>query len=460
MSFSEKDTAASPAHEKDASLADVSVQHTATGRSSPSAKHSDSESLPPPPEPEEYTIPDGGLKACLAVFGGFLVQFTTFGYASSFGVYQDYYVLQGGFSSSDASWIGSMHLFLLFCMGLPAGLLFDKGLFHYVHTFGTILYVFSMFMLSLANPSHYYELILAQGVGMGLGSGFLLVPAVTIQAQHWKRHRAFAMGFVLAGSASGGIVYPILLNRLFNHPHVGFPWAVRASAFLTLGLLVIAGLCMTTRMPPKKPAAEQETLAQRWRKVARDWVFFITLLGDFLILWGLFFPYFYLQLWSNLHGLDSTFAFYSIAILNAGSVVGRLVPNALADRFGVFNVICPSNVIAGAVLFAFFGATSVGAVVVFALIYGFFSGAFASMITPTLAALTKDPGDMGFRLGLGYFVMSFAILTGSPIDGALLGGERDWAKPIAFSGVVMLAGSATMLVARHFLAKERGTQWV
>ena len=39
-------------------------------------------------------------------------------------------------------------------------------------------------MLSLADTSKYYQLLLSQGIGMGLGGGLVLVPAVSVQAHH------------------------------------------------------------------------------------------------------------------------------------------------------------------------------------------------------------------------------------------------------------------------------------
>ncbi|TFY59369.1 hypothetical protein EVJ58_g5825 [Rhodofomes roseus] len=348
-----------------------------------------------PAAQSDQVIPDGGLWAWLAVIGGALVQFCTFGYSSSFGVYQAYYVLEGGFSSSDASWVGSLQFFLLFFMGLPAGKLFDAGYFRHMQVAGTLLYVFSLFMLSLANPRDYYQIILSQGIGMGIGSGFLLVPAISLQAQHWKKHRSLAMGIVLAGSSCGGIVYPIVLNRLIYHSSAGFPWAVRATGFLTLGLLIIAGSIMTTRMPPK-PSASDSSEWQKFRAVLSDWAYITTLTGAFLVLWGLFFPYFYLQLWSNLHGLSSTISFYTIAILNAGSIAGRLIPNGLADVAGRFNVMCPIAFISTILLFSLFGVKSVAAVVIFAILYGFFSGAIASLFPPVLAGMARHPSEIGY----------------------------------------------------------------
>lgn len=71
-----------------------------------------------------------------------LISFCTFGFASSFGVFQDYYVLAGTSTSSNISWIGSLQLFLLFFVGLPAGRLFDAGYFHPLIFCGSILYLF------------------------------------------------------------------------------------------------------------------------------------------------------------------------------------------------------------------------------------------------------------------------------------------------------------------------------
>ena len=54
-------------------------------------------------------------------------------------------------------------------------------------------------MLSLADPTKYYQLILAQGIGMGIGSGLMFVPTMSVQAHHWRVFRARAMGVVMAG---------------------------------------------------------------------------------------------------------------------------------------------------------------------------------------------------------------------------------------------------------------------
>lgn len=73
----------------------------------------------------------------------FLTVATTFGYANSFGVYQDLYTRSHTASASAISWIGSTQLFFLLAMALPAGKLLDMGYFRTTTLVGSLIYVFS-----------------------------------------------------------------------------------------------------------------------------------------------------------------------------------------------------------------------------------------------------------------------------------------------------------------------------
>ncbi|KAI0728962.1 major facilitator superfamily domain-containing protein [Fomitopsis betulina] len=388
----------------------------------------------PPLSPE---TPDGGLQAWLSVLGGFLVCVATFGYSNSFGVYQDYYVLKGASSSSNVSWIGSLQLFFMFAVGLPAGKIFDQGYFHQILGFGSVLYVFSLFMLSLANPTKYYQLVLAQGIGMGIGSGLMFVPTISVQAHHWRVHRSLAMGIVMTGTGIGGLIFPIMLNRLIND-HTGFAWGVRATAFLDLGLLAIANSVMTTRSPSAKQRGPGPKLDMK--AILTDWPYLVFLLGCVAFSYAKI--YFYLQLWMNVHGLSGTLGFYTIAILNGSSIFGRTLLNMLADKIGPLNVFWPVAIMTAALMFVMFSVTSTGAAIVFSMFYGFFSGGLISMFPPTAARFAEDLHEIGLRIGIAFFIGSFGLLTGTPIAGALYDSGGQWYRPIVFSAVVMVAGAS------------------
>ncbi|KAJ8690333.1 hypothetical protein PTI98_011764 [Pleurotus ostreatus] len=409
---------------------DVETAHTSSLQSLDEKRTSLSSGQPvlklAPPAPQV----DGGKRAWCTLVGGILITTVTFGYSNSFGVYQDIYTRSHAASASSVSWIGSTQLFFLFAVGLPAGKLMDMGYMRYTNIIGTIIYVFSLFMVSLAHTDTYYQVYLAQGLGLGIGAGILYIPALGVQAHHWKRHRGFAMGVVVTGSSMGGIFFPIMLNQLFKSSKVGFEWGVRASAFLVLGILVIANLLISDN-----PSAKDDSEKPSLKNILTDVPYLLASFGLFAISLGIFFPYFYLQLYAILHGVDPNIAFYTLAIMNGAALPGRIFPGLLADRFGPFTVIVPVTLLNVVFMFALFGDNSVGSTIAFAILYGISSGAFLTLCAPCATTLARHPNEVGVRLGFGFCLSGFAALIGAPIDGALLGHTFPWARPIIFSGV-------------------------
>ncbi|KAF5381427.1 hypothetical protein D9757_009053 [Collybiopsis confluens] len=398
------------------------------------------------------TFPEGGLQGWLTVLGGFLTLFCAAGTMQSFGVYENYYTLNtlSDHVPSDIAWIGSLQGFLLFGGGFFSGHLFDKGYFRHLLTGGSILFVFSSFMLSLAKPHHYYQNFLSQGLGMGIGMGMVFMPSISIASHYFRRKRALAMGIILSGGSLGAAIYPIMLNHLF--PKVGFGWAVRAQSFLYLGLLIISNLMMKTRLP----AGGKKTIDLKG--ILTDVPYMICTIGSFFVFWGLFVPYFYLQLFCSEHHLPPNIVTYGITILNITGVVGRTLPNFVADKLGPFNVTIATGVLTGGLVFMLLASKSVAATVIFAIIYGFSSGGFVSLIGPVAATFAKNINEVGTRMGLLTFVSSFAMLTGSPISGALLAAPHYyWFRPVVFSAVVVLFGSALIVISRGMQARKKGT---
>ena len=60
-------------------------------------------------------------------------------------------------------------------------------------------------------------------------------------------------------------------------------------------------------------------------------------------------------------------------------------------------------------------------------------------------------------MGLAFAIAAFGALIGAPIDGKLLGESPfDWSSAFLFSGVIVLGGSAVLLVARFMVARRKG----
>lgn len=138
---------------------------------------------------------------------------------------------------------------------------------------------------------------------------------------------------------------------------------------------------------------------------------------------GLFFPYFYLQLFSIDQGISSGLAFYSITLLNAGSVLGRIFPNFFADRCGTYNILLPCLFISSALAFSMFAITNFTGMAVFGVLYGFWSGSYVSLIPSLLAQLSLHAGEHGTRMGIAFSIVGISLLVGTPLEGGLLRGE-------------------------------------
>ena len=165
---------------------------------------------------------------------------------NTFGVYQTYYesnVLSQR-SSSDISWIGSLQAFLLLIIGVITGPLYDAGYFRPLVFTGSFLVVFGMMMTSLC--TEYWQVILAQGICVGFGSGCLFIPSVAIVSTYFSTRKSLATGIAASGSSLAGIIYSIVFHRL--EPMIGFSWATRVIAFIMLGTLLIPLAVMRVRI--------------------------------------------------------------------------------------------------------------------------------------------------------------------------------------------------------------------
>ncbi|GAA6030283.1 hypothetical protein JCM8097_009027 [Rhodosporidiobolus ruineniae] len=400
--------------------------------------------------------PDGGWRAWSVVGGAWCISFCAWGYTNAYGVYQTYYADHqlSEYSHSDISWIGSLQLALVLACAIGSGKVFDAGGIKLLLGISLCLYTACLFGLSYA--TEYYQILLAQGLGCGLAAGIAFVPAASSVSHWFKKRRATALGILATGSSVGGMVLPALLNNLFDS--TGFGWAVRASAFMIIGLVGIALLTINSRLPPRPlPKVHQIFDFSPLKETG----FLLFVIGETIIMWGLYFSYFYIQDYARAYGVSKNLTDYALTILNAASIFGRIIPNWLADTYGPLTILTPNCIISGILCFCFIPACkSAGGLIAFCILFGFSSGAYVSMMPATTASLTKDMTQVGHRTAVMFLVISIAGLTGTPITGAIISREGGYVGAACFSGVTVLVGSAFNMASWWVVSREKGTKWV
>jgi MFS family permease len=243
------------------------------------------------------------------------------------------------------------------------------------------------------------------------------------------RRRGMAMDMVAAGSSVGGIVFPILVNRLIPAA-VGFGWAMRTSAFLIL-VLVFSCSTLKSRLRHSPRSVTIMAFVKPWI----DLTFVLVALATFCILWAMFLPLAFIVQDARASGVASWLLPSIVTFLNAGSLLGRVIPGITGDRYGRLNTIIGIGFLTVVLILGLWIPARTDAEFVgFAVSIGSATAAHISLPSVVVAGISKYT-DIDTRIGSMYGVTSLASLTGPPIGGALIGAAHG-----GFLGMKLFSG--------------------
>jgi predicted MFS family arabinose efflux permease len=385
--------------------------------------------------------PDGGTRAWTQSVMGHLVILNTWGMISTFGVFQQYYTSELHLEPSAVSWIGSLQMLGHFGLGMFTGRMLDAGYFYWSVVPGMLLSSLGMFMTSLCTK--YWQLILAQGILMGLGCGMQFAPTISLVGTYFTNKRTVALAIMASGSATGGLVYPTIARQLL--PKIGFPWTVRVMAFMMLAIGSFYSFLLRPRLPPRKSGPLFEFSA------FREAPYSLFLLAVFLICLGQYFAFYYISSFAtNILELPYGNAINVLLVLNGIGILGRLIPSYFADQyFGCYNMLVPFTIASGIILFFWPLVTSEGGLYGWASVYGFFVAGFQGMFPAVLTTLTTDMSKVGTRNGMGLGVIGLGTFIGPPIAGALIQSYNGkYLVAQMFGGATILFGSVVLVIGR------------
>jgi MFS family permease len=394
--------------------------------------------------------PDGGLTAWIQVFCTHLTIFTTFGFFTSFGVYQTYYENTLGIEPSTISWIGSIQVFLLFGIGTFTGRATDAGWFRPVYSAGAVFQLIGIF--TMAESTKLWHLFLSQAVCLGIANGLQFCPAMALVSTYFAKRRAFALGITALGSCTGGVIFPVIAQQCL--PRIGFPWTIRIIGFIMLVLNIITICLYRTRLPPRKtgPLVDWDSF--------KEAPYSLYCAGMFFAFWGLYFAFFYIGSYAR-NILCATYQ-QSINLLLVQVCMGfifRLLPTYYADKVGSLNVLIPFAFVCGVMMYAWTGIHTVGTLYVFAVIYGSGSAVIQALWPAIIGSMNRTPDlkKTGVRMGMAFTIVSFSSFTGPPLAGALIqinNGNYTYAN--IWAGTSFIIGGILLLATRVSLV---GWNW-
>lgn len=392
------------------------------------------------------------------------------GFMQTLGTLQAYLELHqlSEYSSRDIGWIAGVFTSLALFLGVQIGPVFDTFGDAFLAPLGCVLYIPVFFLL--AQCEKYWQFMLTLGVLGGIGAGIFSVVGVGVIGNRFVRRRGVAMGCALSGSSIGGVVMPLMLRSLL--PKVGWAWSMRAVAFLIAFASIGGVMCLRRLSPRRRSAARYSGVALNFSVFTSGSFVFVTL-GLAALEFAVFGMFSLLPTYAIKSSFSSGTGFLLLAIANATSCMGRLIPGIAGDRIGHFNMLLCMilfTAVCTTIILVPFGSSSLGAIYAFAAIWGFGSGSFISL-TPVCMGKICHADDYGRyfgrfdqlkstgakirkeklnRVGTMYFVVSFALLVATPLSSQMLEAVGTRGLACLYIGLI-LCGGVSFLSARQLL---------
>lgn len=394
------------------------------------------------PEP-----PNGGFTAWMQVAAALFANFNSWGVINAFGTYQNYYqdYLLKDKTPFQISWIVSLSGALAYFATNLFGTLIDMGYIKYMALVAGLCQFAALMLLSWSKT--YAEVILTQGLFVGCVSALLFLISISAVAPYFTTKRPIAIGIGASGSSWGGTVYSIMAQKLVGE--VGFGWSTRIIAFVQLALSAITFIDIKRILPPTKRKAF--VAIECFTEPATMLYCFGNVFG-FLSLYN---AYVYFESYAVDTDVSAgrpihTVYNYTTALVNAGSVLGRIVPSLIATKVGPFNVLIAAETCSMIVAFCWIKADTVRGIVPVAVIYGLVSGPLMALPGSVVAALTKDFNRLGIRLSFAISFMAFGLVLGPPLAG-IIEREYGWFWLKMYTGLSWLGCLACHTSARVLL---------
>ncbi|KAJ5703033.1 hypothetical protein N7488_010581 [Penicillium malachiteum] len=398
------------------------------------------------------------LQPILVLAASTTLVFTGCGINFTFGVWQELYDSMSklpntpftGATPAEIDLIGTLAIALM-TMGAPFSTAWAKR----YSPRGVVLaggVIFSVALILASFSETLWQLIVTQGLLLGIGTCMIYMPSVTVAPTWFSLHRGLAMGVILAGTGVGGVVWPLAFRSLIQR--VGFRNTLRITACISFVMIWISGIFMKwpasqlTRIQAENAPSPRSFFRiplVDWR-VVRTRKFAAHALGAALQSAAYYTPVFFFASFARTLGYSTTASANFIAISNAANALGKIVIGYAADRFGRLNTLFLTTLVSAISVLALWLPSSMSPsqstgstlFILFAIFYGTFASAYVSLFPTSLVELFGVQNFVSVN-GALYMVRGLATLLGTPIAGVLIRSNQSQ-SPKSYENTSIMVG--------------------
>lgn len=262
-------------------------------------------------------------------------------------------------------------------------------------------------------------LIATQGVMYGVGFITFTYPIISFVNEWWVKRKGMAFGVISAASGASGAVIPFFIDFMLKK--YGYKTTLRAIAVAMFILTAPLVPFLKGRVPP----AERTTMAKTNWSFLRRPLFWVFALSTLIYGLGFFFPSLYLPSYATALGMSSTQGALLLSIMAIAQVLGQFTFGYASDKkisVRPLAIICA--IMATIAALAMWGpAQSIGPLLGFSIVYGFFGYGFSTLRVAMGTAVSNDQSSFVATYSIFVFLQGVGNILASPISSALLSGD-------------------------------------
>ncbi len=351
--------------------------------------------------------------AWVVVWATFFALALIFGVSYSFAAFFESFAGEFDAQRADVSLVFGLSGGVYFVFGAAGGMLGDRFGPRAVTSTGMLLIAGGLLVCSFADSMTW--VYLAYGVGVGLGIALVYTPSIGCVQPWFKQRRGLAAGLASAGIGAGTVAVPLLAAAAI----AAWQWrdALRAMA---LGVLVL-GSCATLLLRRAESAGGSHaapipglSLAEALRD-RRFWWLYVSIV---LAAPSMFIPFAHVSASARDMGIGDAEAVGLVGLIGIGSLVGRFVIGALADRIGRTLTLLLMQVSGGLAYLAWLLAGSYPSLAFFALWFGLSYGGIVSLL-PAISMDLFGARAVAGIIGTLYTGAALGNLFGPVLAGAV-----------------------------------------